>query len=150
MLPPTSNPQLRLIQPWCDKINKESNDRLKCQIYPTMQLGGTPPQLVDQVRDGVVDLTFTLPGYTADRFPRTEVFEVPFLHTNALTLALQDYAGEAPPGRARTPRACCTCTAALWSMPAFIQVETKAHEDPHRTAAGASSARRGATCRRRA
>jgi TRAP-type C4-dicarboxylate transport system substrate-binding protein len=59
-----------------------------------MQLGGTPPQLVDQIKDGVVDIGWTLPGYNAGRFPRTEVMEVPFLHTNALgtTLAMQDYA----------------------------------------------------------
>ena len=68
MLPPTSNPQVHMIQPWCDKINKESNDRLKCQIYPAMQLGGTPPQLFDQVRDGVVDIVWTVPTYSAGRF----------------------------------------------------------------------------------
>ena len=82
MLPPTSNPQVRLIQPWCDKINKESNDRLKCQIYPSMQLGGTPPQLFDQVRDGVVDVVWTVPTYAAGRFSKSEVFELPFMvHT---------------------------------------------------------------------
>ncbi|HEU5283560.1 MAG TPA: TRAP transporter substrate-binding protein [Burkholderiales bacterium] len=82
MLPPTSNPQLRMIQPWCDKINKESNDRLKCQIFPAMQLGGTPPQLFDQVRDGVVDIAWTVPTYSAGRFSKSEVFELPFMaHT---------------------------------------------------------------------
>jgi len=82
MLPATSNPQRTLIQPWCDKINKESNDRLKCQIYPAMQLGGTPPQLFDQVRDGVVDIVWTVPTYSAGRFSKSEVFELPFMaHT---------------------------------------------------------------------
>ena len=82
MLPPTSNPQQRLIQPWCDKINKESNDRLKCQIYAAMQLGGTPPQLFDQVRDGVADIVWTVPTYSAGRFSKSEVFELPFMaHT---------------------------------------------------------------------
>ena len=82
MLPSTSNPQVRMIQPWCDKINKESNDRLKCQIYPAMQLGGTPPQLFDQVRDGVADIVWTVPTYAAGRFSKSEVFELPFMsHT---------------------------------------------------------------------
>jgi TRAP-type C4-dicarboxylate transport system substrate-binding protein len=82
MLPPTSNPQLHMIQPWCDKINKESKDRLKCQIFPAMQLGGTPPQLFDQVRDGVVDIAWTVPTYSAGRFSKSEVFELPFMaHT---------------------------------------------------------------------
>jgi TRAP-type C4-dicarboxylate transport system substrate-binding protein len=79
MLPATSNPQVRLIQPWCDKIAKESGDRLKCQIFPTMQLGGTPPQLFDQVRDGVVDVVWTVPTYAAGRFSKSEVFELPFM-----------------------------------------------------------------------
>ena len=83
MLPSTSNPQMKMIQPWCDKINKESNDRLKCQIYPAMQLGGSPPQLFDQVRDGVVDIVWTVPTYAAGRFTKSEVFELPFMVHNA-------------------------------------------------------------------
>ncbi len=92
-VPPKAPPSSRFMMPWAEKVEKESGGRLKFQLFPTMQLGGTPPQLVDQVRDGVVDFTFTLPGYTADRFPRSEVFETPFLHTNALASAqaMQDY-----------------------------------------------------------
>jgi TRAP-type C4-dicarboxylate transport system substrate-binding protein len=82
-LPATSNPQVHLIQPWCDRIGRESADRLKCQIYPAMQLGGTPPQLFDQVRDGVVDVVWTVPTYAAGRFSRSEVFELPFMIRNA-------------------------------------------------------------------
>jgi TRAP-type transport system periplasmic protein len=78
-LPPSSYAHTTFIQPWCDKIAKESANRMKCQIYPSMQLGGTPPQLYDQVRDGVVDVVWTLPGYTAGRFPLVEVFELPFM-----------------------------------------------------------------------
>ena len=33
-----------------------------------MQLGGTPPQLFDQARDGVADIVWTLPTYQAGRF----------------------------------------------------------------------------------
>ena len=62
-LPSTSNAQVNMIQPWCDKIAKESSDRLKCQIYAAMQLGGTPPQLFDQARDGVADIVWTVPTY---------------------------------------------------------------------------------------
>jgi TRAP-type C4-dicarboxylate transport system substrate-binding protein len=48
-----------------------------------MQLGGTPVQLYDQARDGVVDIVWTLPGNTAGRFPRIEAFELPFMMNNA-------------------------------------------------------------------
>lgn len=82
-LPPSSLAQTQFMQPWCDKIEAESRGRMKCQIYPSMQLGGTPPQLFNQVRDGVADIVWTLPGYTPGRFPVSEVFELPFFTTTA-------------------------------------------------------------------
>jgi len=78
-LPSSSNPHQFLFLPWCDKINKESGGRLKCQIYPSMQLGGTPAQLLDQARDGVADIIWTVPTYQAGRFTKSEVFELPFM-----------------------------------------------------------------------
>lgn len=92
-LPPTSFASTLFIQPWCDKIAKESSQRMKCQLYPSMQLGGTPPQLFDQVRDGVADIVWTLPGYTAGRFPSVEAFELPFMMQSpeATSKALWDY-----------------------------------------------------------
>jgi TRAP-type C4-dicarboxylate transport system substrate-binding protein len=80
---PTSNVWLNMHKAWMDKVTKDSNGRIKFEAYPAMQLGGTPVQLYDQVRDGVVDITWTLPGTTAGRFPRVEVFELPFIMTNA-------------------------------------------------------------------
>lgn len=92
-LPAASNAQKNIIQPWCDKVAKESKNELTCQIFPAMQLGGTPPQLVDQVRDGVVDLVWVIPTYAAGRFTKSEVFELPFLTSSAKqgSQALWDY-----------------------------------------------------------
>lgn len=92
-LPPGSTAHAKFITPWCDKINQQSAGRLKCQIYPAMQLGGTPPQLIDQVRDGVADIVWTLPGYSAGRFPAVEVFELPFMtnRAEASSRALWEY-----------------------------------------------------------
>jgi TRAP-type C4-dicarboxylate transport system substrate-binding protein len=97
-LPAGSAAQTMFIKPWCDKIAQESGDKLKCQIYPSMQLGGTPPQLFDQVKDGLADVTWVLPGYTAGRFPLTEVFELPFMMQNpeATSKALWDYVNQNP------------------------------------------------------
>ena len=80
---PLSNVWLTMHKPWMDKVEKESGGRIKFEAYPAMQLGGTPVQLYDQARDGVVDIVWTLPGSTAGRFPRVEVFELPFIMTNA-------------------------------------------------------------------
>ena len=93
------NPQamasVNVITPWCNKVAAESNNRLKCRLLPAMSGGGTPAQLVDRVKDGVDDLVITLPGYTAGRFPSTEVFELPFMTNSA-------EAGAAPPGTSST------------------------------------------------
>ena len=92
-IPPPANPYKTFLKPWADKVAKDSNGKLKVQLFPSMQLGGKPPQLVDQVRDGIVDIVWTLPGYTAGRFPKLEVFELPFVHKDPVssTLALQDF-----------------------------------------------------------
>lgn len=82
-LPSTSSAHVRLIQPWCDKVARESQDRLKCQIFPSMQLGGTPAQLFDQVKDGMVDVVWTVPTYAAGRFTKAEVFELPWMSVTA-------------------------------------------------------------------
>ena len=80
---PTSNVWLNMHKAWMDKVEKDSKGRIKFEGYPAMQLGGTPVQLYDQARDGVVDVVWTLPGNTAGRFPRVEVFELPFMMSNA-------------------------------------------------------------------
>ena len=77
-LPPGSNFQKLFLEPWCDKIGQESAGKLKCQIYPALQLGGTPQQLADQVKNGVADIVWTSPSYSTGRFPRTEALELPF------------------------------------------------------------------------
>ncbi|MBE9556155.1 MAG: TRAP transporter substrate-binding protein [Proteobacteria bacterium] len=79
-LPPVAMSHKTMLVPWADKVMKESGGRIKIEVYPAMQLGGKPPQLIDQVRDGIVDIVWTLPGYTPGRFTRTEVFELPFMH----------------------------------------------------------------------
>ncbi len=80
---PMSAVWLSMHKPWMEKVEKDSGGRIKFEGYPAMQLGGTPVQLYDQVKDGVVDVVWTLPGNTAGRFPRIEVFELPFMLNNA-------------------------------------------------------------------
>ena len=82
-LPGTSSFNQKNAIPWCEKIKKESKGRLQCQIYPSMQLGGTPAQLFDQARDGVADIIWTVPTYQAGRFTKSEVFELPFMVKSA-------------------------------------------------------------------
>jgi len=94
-LPAVTNGQAKFLAPWAKKVGEDSNGRIKIDIFPSMQLGGAPPQLFDQARDGVVDLVWTLPGNTPGRFPISETFELPFVpHRKALvnSLAFQEFA----------------------------------------------------------
>jgi len=93
MLPAQATIPSKALLPWAQKVEKDSGGKIKVQMYNTMQLGGTPPQLFDQARDGVVDLTWTVLGYTPGRFPKTEVFELPFITTTAeaSSRAIQEY-----------------------------------------------------------
>ncbi len=92
-IPPVANPVKHFMAPWAEKIAKDSDGRLKVQIFPAMQLGGKAEQLLTQVRDGVVDIAWTLPGFTPGVMPKLEIFELPFLHrdTHSTVMALQDY-----------------------------------------------------------
>ncbi|KJH81509.1 TRAP transporter substrate-binding protein [Stutzerimonas stutzeri] len=82
-LPAHSVTQAQFLKPWAERITQQSNGRIQFQFYPSMQLGGTPPQLVDQVRDGVADIVWTLPGYSSGRFPLTAAFELPFMSSSS-------------------------------------------------------------------
>lgn len=77
--------QKAMLEPWAERIAETSDGRLEIAIHPAMTLGGKPPQLVRQARDRVVDMVWTLNGYTAGLFPRTEVFELPDVHRNDAT-----------------------------------------------------------------
>jgi TRAP-type C4-dicarboxylate transport system substrate-binding protein len=73
-LPPVANPMKHYVTPWAQKVEKESGGRIKVQVFPSMQLGGKAEQLLTQVRDGVVDVAWTLPGFTPGVMPKLEIF----------------------------------------------------------------------------
>ena len=78
-MPPVASLPKHVLKPWGERLAAESGGRLTVQHFDTMSLGGRPPELIDQARDGVVDVILTLVGYTPGRFPRSEVFELPFM-----------------------------------------------------------------------
>ncbi len=92
-LPPQATIPSQAIAPWIEKVESESDGRIEIQHYPAMQLGGAPPSLFDQARDGVVDIIWTVLGYTPGRFPKTEAFELPFMVTTgeATSKAFHEY-----------------------------------------------------------
>lgn len=92
-LGPNAPAQKDFFEPWVERVEEQSDGRIAVEIYPSMTLGGSPPQLISQLRDGVVDIIWTVTSYTPGQFPRTEVFELPFVHQGdavATNLAIQD------------------------------------------------------------
>ena len=81
-LPPPAPVPSMILKPWAAGVEEASGGRIKIEHFDAMSLGGRPPELMDQARDGVVDISMTVVGYTPGRFPRTEVFELPFMMTD--------------------------------------------------------------------
>ncbi|MEM6940690.1 MAG: TRAP transporter substrate-binding protein [Pseudomonadota bacterium] len=86
-LPAQANVPSKILDVWADGVEAASDNRIKIERYPAMQLGGSPPELMDQAIDGVADIVWTVVGYTPGRFPSTEVFELPFMMTNARAMS---------------------------------------------------------------
>jgi TRAP-type C4-dicarboxylate transport system substrate-binding protein len=86
-LPPQANVPKLILDVWADNVEAASDGRIRIDRFPSMQLGGTPPELMDQAIDGVADIVWTVVGYTPGRFPSTEVFELPFMMTNARAMS---------------------------------------------------------------
>jgi len=82
-LPAQANVPKLILDVWANNIEKDSGGRIKVDRFPSMQLGGAPPELMDQAIDGVADVIWTVVGYTPGRFPSTEVFELPFMVSDA-------------------------------------------------------------------
>jgi TRAP-type C4-dicarboxylate transport system substrate-binding protein len=85
----------KFLLPWARKIETESGGRMHVDIFPSMQLGGAPAALLDQVRDGSADIVFAAPTLTLGRFAKIETFELPFLPSRRALVsskALTDFA----------------------------------------------------------
>lgn len=93
LLPMQATIPAKAIQPWIEKVQADSDGRIKIEHFPSMQLGGKPPELYDQAADGVADITWTVIGYTPGRFPKTEAFELPFMvgDSEASSKAFHEY-----------------------------------------------------------
>ncbi len=82
-LPASGTVPADFIVPWAEKVMEESDGRIAVEMYSAMELGGTPATLIDQARDGIVDIVWTLPAYTPGRFPISDIFDLPFIAGDA-------------------------------------------------------------------
>jgi TRAP-type transport system periplasmic protein len=91
-VPPVAS-SWKILKEWVSKVEKDSKGRLKIQMFGAMQLGGKAEDIYDQVKNGVVDIGWTLPGYKAGLFPATSVFELPFMsgHAPYMSAAVDEF-----------------------------------------------------------
>ena len=92
--PPKAPVNLFLLTPLKKALEKDSGGRISAQVYHSMSLGGKPPQVFNQIKDGITEIGWTLPGYSGGRFPLTAVFDLPFMVSTAeaTTQAYQEFA----------------------------------------------------------
>jgi len=84
----------RFLVPWARQVQDQSGGRIRIDLFPSMELGGAPAQLFDQVRDGAADIVWSAPSTTPGRFPRIEAFELPFVPSRRALVsskAIDDY-----------------------------------------------------------
>jgi len=74
--PAVSGTHKQLYQVWADTVEKESGGRIRVEVYPSATLA-KPPAQYEAVRSRIADITATVQGYTANRFPLTQVVELP-------------------------------------------------------------------------
>jgi TRAP-type transport system periplasmic protein len=85
----------RFLVPWARQVEAQSGGRIRIDLFPSMQLGGQPAELFDQARDGVAEIALAEPSSTPGRFPKIELFELPFVPSRRALVsskALQDFA----------------------------------------------------------
>ena len=67
------------VKPFVDAVNSEAKGLLEIEVFFRGTLGKAPAEQPQLVRDGVADIAFIVPGYTADQFPDNAVIELPGL-----------------------------------------------------------------------
>ena len=71
-------------QRFANDLKKISGGELTVKLFPGGTLNAAPPQQYSRLLEGVVDISFSLPGYTGQLFPVTNTITVPGLAKNAI------------------------------------------------------------------
>jgi TRAP-type C4-dicarboxylate transport system substrate-binding protein len=74
----------KVIKPWMQAVQNDAGNAVRMQGFWGGTLGKSPTKQYELVKNGVADVSWVLPGYTAGQFPQMGVFELPFLFHNAV------------------------------------------------------------------
>ena len=67
----------KVYKPFAETISKETGGEVTVKIFMGGELGPGPKEQYNRAVDGVADIVFGLPGYTAANFPKTLLAELP-------------------------------------------------------------------------
>ena len=74
----------KVIDPWLKAVQKDVGAKVRLQGFWGGTLGKSPFKQFELVKNGVADVTWVLPGYTAGQFPQMGLFELPFMFRNGV------------------------------------------------------------------
>ena len=66
---------------WCEMLAQKVPGKIRCNALP--RAVAAAPATFDAVRNGLVDISFTVHGYTPGRFATTQMAEMPFMGDSA-------------------------------------------------------------------
>lgn len=75
--PPTHFVVKNVYDPFAAQISEKTGGEVAVRVYMGGELGPGPAEQYSRAVDGVTDIAFGLPGYTASNFPKTLLTELP-------------------------------------------------------------------------
>lgn len=75
--PPTHFVVDSVYDPFAQTLSEQTDGEVTVEVYMGGELGAGPAEQYNRVVDGVADIAFGLPGYTASNFPKTLLTELP-------------------------------------------------------------------------
>lgn len=95
---PAASPTVtKIYTPWIEWFNQRAGEHgVTIKLFPGGTLGRNPRAQEQLVRDGVADLTITVPAYTPGVYPDYDIFELPGIASDVreATLAAVELAAE--------------------------------------------------------
>jgi len=85
-VPPRHPLTADILVPWTKAVEKATQGRVKFQVLPKAPVKA--PQTFDAVKDGIVDVSYTVHGYTPGRFVLTKMTEFGFLGDSAESISV--------------------------------------------------------------